>query len=654
LAITADAGFGVATSVGGTYVSTLNFTPNGSNAVPQTTIYIKANDGSASGTTVNVTCSSTGQTSKVVAGTVTKYALPVFSVNPTASAQSFCAGSTATPLSVYFTPGSGNDSYYSWYSNSSNSNTGGTPVINATTIAGSSVLSETYTPSTNTAGSSYYYAVVTNSYGCKAASTVSGLVTINPRPTVVTTPINLCYGLKANLTIDSVTAGSSPNLTFVYASLQTFTTNSIVADPTKVNSGSYYIKGTDNNGCSSSAVLVRVNTKSSPSVQKAIVVDNVCYDDNKGSITLTMSNTGTEPFSFSWTKVDDNTFNSTSKNLSGLTVGTYNLGIIDAFGCTSQSSTFVSAVDGINPAIPILPDIKAECSVTVNAPTTTDNCDGILTGTQANYSSLYFDQQGTYIIDWTFTDYSGNQSFASQNVIIKDKTAPLAPTLSDLSGECSVTASAPTAEDNCTGTITASTEDPTTYNAPGEYTITWNFDDGNGNVSHATQKVIVTDNNAPVAPVLEDIVVECAVDFTITAPTAEDACSGIVSGTTDDPLVYSTQGTHVVNWAFDDGHGNVSYATQNIIVKDITAPDVPVLSDLADQCSVTATAPTTTDNCVGLVTGKTSDPLTYSAQGTYTIHWTFSDGHGNSSTFDCARFVRGCARRGADGLALRR
>lgn len=60
--------------------------------------------------------------------------------------------------------------------------------------------------------------------------------------------------------------------------------------------------------------------------------------------------------------------------------------------------------------------------------------------------------------------------------------------------ECSVTASdipVPTATDNCTGQITATTSDPLDYSAQGTYTITWNYNDGNGNASSQTQTVIV-------------------------------------------------------------------------------------------------------------------------------------------------------------------
>ena len=65
-----------------------------------------------------------------------------------------------------------------------------------------------------------------------------------------------------------------------------------------------------------------------------------------------------------------------------------------------------------------------------------------------------------------------------------------------------------------------------------------------------------------------------------------------------------------------------STQTQTVIVDDITPPvaDVDPLPNATGECSVTvSTAPTATDNCVGSVTGTTTDPLTYTAQGTYTI-----------------------------------
>ncbi|HKJ06113.1 MAG TPA: hypothetical protein VJ970_01465, partial [Flavobacteriaceae bacterium] len=76
--------------------------------------------------------------------------------------------------------------------------------------------------------------------------------------------------------------------------------------------------------------------------------------------------------------------------------------------------------------------------------------------------------------------------------------------------------------------------------------------------------------------------------------------------------------------------------TQSVIitVDDTTAPlaDVASLPTVSGQCSATVTAPTATDNCEGTITGTTTDPTSYSAQGTYTVTWTYDDGNDNIST----------------------
>jgi gliding motility-associated-like protein len=298
-------------------------------------------------------------------------------------------------------------------------------------------------------------------------------------------------------------------------------------------------------------------------------------------------------------------------------------------GCeaTSAAST-VKVSDTEKPVKPVLADITAECSVTVTAPTTTDNCKGTVTGTTAD--PLTYNAQGTYTINWSFSDGNGNVETATQKVIIKDTQKPIKPTLADITGECSATATAPTTTDNCKGTVTGTTADPLTYNAQGTYTINWSFSDGNGNVETATQKVIVKDTQKPVKPTLADITGECSA--TATAPTTTDNCKGTVTGTTTDPLTYNAQGTYTINWSFSDGNGNVETAAQKVIIKDTQKPVKPTLADIMGECSATATAPTTTDNCAGTVTGTTVDPLTYNAQGTYTINWSFSDGNGNVET----------------------
>src|SRR5207248_2920645 len=101
-----------------------------------------------------------------------------------------------------------------------------------------------------------------------------------------------------------------------------------------------------------------------------------------------------------------------------------------------------------------------------------------------------------HVIHWSFDDGNGNTSTANQNVVIKDVTAPVAPVLADVTGECSATATVPTAVDNCAGIVMGTTADALTYTTQGTHVIHWSFSDGNGNISTTNQNVIVKDVTA--------------------------------------------------------------------------------------------------------------------------------------------------------------
>ncbi len=104
-----------------------------------------------------------------------------------------------------------------------------------------------------------------------------------------------------------------------------------------------------------------------------------------------------------------------------------------------------------------------------------------------------------------------------------------------------------------------------------------------------TQNVIVDNTTKPVLPILTDVIGQCSAS--VTAPTFNNVCSdAVITATTNDPLTYTSQGTFVVTWTFDDGDGNVQTATQNVIVKDVTAPVTPTLADVTGECSASVTA----------------------------------------------------------------
>lgn len=73
----------------------------------------------------------------------------------------------------------------------------------------------------------------------------------------------------------------------------------------------------------------------------------------------------------------------------------------------------------------------------------------------------------------------------------------------------------------------------------------------------------------------------------------------------------------------------------NIVVGDIEkpVPDISVLPTITGDCSTSITTiPTATDACAGIINGTTTNPLSYSLPGNYTIVWNYNDGNGNTST----------------------
>ena len=300
---------------------------------------------------------------------------------------------------------------------------------------------------------------------------------------------------------------------------------------------------------------------------------------------------------------------------------------------TCAATITVNDVTSPVPDLAILPTISGECSVSLTAPTATDNCIGSIVGTTSN--PITYSIQGTYSVVWTYSDTSGNSINQTQTVIIDDMTAPVpnVATLPIISAECTASLIAPTAMDNCEGSITATTTDPLTYTTQGSHIVTWIYDDGNGNVSQQTQTVIIDDMTAPVPDVatLPLVTAECATS--LTAPVATDNCEGSITATTADPLAFNTQGTHIVTWIYDDGNGNTSQQIQTVIIDDVSAP-IPEISNLpivTEECAASLIAPTAADNCVGSIIATTSDPLTYNTQGTFVVNWLYDDGNGNTS-----------------------
>ena len=109
-------------------------------------------------------------------------------------------------------------------------------------------------------------------------------------------------------------------------------------------------------------------------------------------------------------------------------------------------------------------------------------------------------------------------------------------------------------------------------------------------------------------------------------------------------MSYSTQGTHVIHWTFDDGNGNTTTANQNVIIADVTAPTIACPDNIvlsACQNTATWTEPTGNDNCSGWTVSRSGPaPGSVFANGSSTtITYTVTDvaGHTANCSFTVTR-----------------
>jgi len=422
---------------------------------------------------------------------------------------------------------------------------------------------------------------------------------------------DLCAGIITSTGVDAIAQGSCPN-SYVITRTWTFT-----------------------DACNNSSTAVQtitVNDTEAPVAPEAPAAITVaCADAVPAMVSLTATDNCN----------DQITAEGVDAIVAGACANSYVITrtwtFTDACNNTSSVAQVITVNDTEAPVIAALPATSTiGCGQTPEfaVATATDNCNGAFTLTSAD-TTVNGACAGSYAVTrtWTATDLCGNVSTASQTINVEDTTAPV---ISGLPGDSTIECPATpqfdqaVATDACGSAVTLTFVDVNTPGNNSSYTVvrTWTATDACGNASTATQMITVRDTQAPVAPVLADVVGQCSA--TVPVPTAQDLCAGTVTGTTADPLTYSTQGTFIVQWTFSDGNGNSFTANQTVVIDDTTNPDIPVLADVTGQCAVTVPAPSTTDSCVGGgIVGTTTDPTFYNVPGTYVINWTFDDGNGN-------------------------
>lgn len=213
-----------------------------------------------------------------------------------------------------------------------------------------------------------------------------------------------------------------------------------------------------------------------------------------------------------------------------------------------------------------------------------------LTGDVINWTPTQ-DQIGKHQVILNIADNHGDVEEKSYVITVYNANSAPIPdtnTLPLVEAECSVTLTAPTATDDCSGAVTASTTDATTYNQPGEYLVTWVYQDTTGNQSTQIQRVVITDAIAPTT-VCQNITVpldEMIGFVTISPDDVNNGSTDNCTSTTDlivslSQDTFTEEGTFDVTFTAQDSNNNTSSCIAQVtVVSTLSVNDANALQNI--------------------------------------------------------------------------
>ena len=427
---------------------------------------------------------------------------------------------------------------------------------------------------------------VTDDSGNETSVTFNVLVNDNTDPELSVKDITLQLDIngEAILNASDVVTSATDNCTIADTTLNQITFDcSNIGTPISVEVTLSDVSG--NSVTKQLTVTVEDNVDPVLAVQNATI-----YVDEYGSATLSVKDVVTAA-SDNCTIVDT-TLSQTSFSCTNTgTPVTVDVTLTDISGNSTIEQVTITVIDNIKPVLSVQDhtlQLSAEGNATLNLSDVvigaSDNCEiADTTLSQTNFSCT---NTGTPVtVDVTLTDISGNSTTEQVTITVEDKTDPAIPTLEDIKEECSATVTAPTTTDGCAGTITATTNDPLTYDTQGEYTITWYFDDGNGNKIDVDQKVIIKDITLPTIECRTDTTINLTEESVYTVPdtrfdplSTSDNCtiasiSNDLNNTSSLKDVEIPTGTTSITWTITDEAGNKNTCSYTVTVNVSSGTD---------------------------------------------------------------------------------
>ena len=178
--------------------------------------------------------------------------------------------------------------------------------------------------------------------------------------------------------------------------------------------------------------------------------------------------------------------------------------------------------------------------------------------------------------------------------------------------------------------------------ATGMRTIVKSFTEADGFIPTSSLIIEKQECTPPVLTLPANITVDngpeiCGANVTFAASASGTPAPCITYKVGDEAIAsphYFPVGTTTVTALAVNGCGRVTKNfTVTVLDKTPPMPQLTALPDLTGECAVKITeAPQAGDYCGEYITATTTDPLEYTAQGTYTVTWTYRDANGNTAT----------------------
>ena len=562
---------------------------------------------------------------------ITVQPAPSISIQPVEPA-AYCQGVTATALTVTAnTHGVTGTLSYQWYSNTSNSTTGGTPV---------GTNANSYVPLTTTAVTLYYYVKITNS---TCGEVLSDVVKVEVKPTPDKPTIDLTAESCTAATVAKISnyVSSGVTYTFTKADGTPVTGVTIAADGvlSGLAAGTYKVKA-EKDGCTSdiSDSFEIKAQKAVPAQPTVTLTAESCAAPTKAVISNYVSG------QTYWNGATQLTVDGTSHEITGLAAGTYTI-TTKIGNCESVASdSFEIKAQKAVPAQPTVTLTAESCAAPTKAvisnyvsgqtywngatQLTVDNTSHEITGLAV----------GTYTI--TAKNNDNCESVASDSFEIKaQKAVPAQPTVTLTAESCAAPTKAvisnyvsgQTYWNGATQLTVDGTSHEITGLAVGTYTITAKNNDNCESVA-SDSFVIKAQKAVPAKPTIDLTAESCAaptkavISNYVPGQTYWNGATQLTVDGTSHEITNLAVGTYTITAKNNDNCESV--ASDSFEIKAQKAVPAQPMVNLTDESCAAPTKAVISNYVSGqtywsgatqLTVDGTSHEITGLAAGTYTI-----------------------------------